>query len=168
MNWIYNLIFSKWNMTSQKDLILSWNTVAFAIEHLLPKLLYIESTEVLTVFVSMEELDMKLNRLDPGLLLHILFLELDIVCNLMWEMTANIFLLRWLVGSERWLLITRGCLSIFDGYLATDSGIAVRDLSVLRRLGSFNVFQYNHHSTVETSIPDNSYTPQQCWWTVRK
>lgn len=112
-------------MTSQKDLMLSWNTVVFAIEHLLPKLLYIESTEVLTVFVSMEELDMKLNRLDPGLLLHILFLELDIVCNLMWEMTANIFLLRWLVGSERWLLITRGCLSIFYGYLATDSGIAV-------------------------------------------
>lgn len=70
-------------MTSQKDLILSWNTVVFAIEHLLPKLLYIEFTEVLTVFVSMEELDMKLNRLDPGLLLHILFLELDIVCNLM-------------------------------------------------------------------------------------
>lgn len=70
-------------MTSQKDLILSWNTVVFAIEHFLPKLLYIESTEVLTVFVSMEELDMKLNRLDPGLLLHILFLELDIVCNLM-------------------------------------------------------------------------------------
>lgn len=73
-------------------------------------------------------------------------------------MTANIFLLRWLVGSDRLLLITRGCLSIFDGYLATDPGAAGRDLSVLQRLGSFNVFQYNHHSAVETSIPDNLYT----------
>lgn len=147
MNWIKPFLNEMWR--HRKILVLAWNMVVFN-----PYLqsntfflnyyisLYIVSTEVLTVFVSTEELDMKLNRLDPGLLLHILFLELDIVCNLIWEMTAIIFVLRWLVGSERWPLITRGwCLSIFEDHLATDSGIAGRDLSVLQCLCSFNVFQ---------------------------
>lgn len=112
----------------------------FVIEYFFFKLLYIEFIEVFIVFVFMEELDMKFNWFDLGFFFYIFFLELDIVCNLMWEMIVNIFLLCWLVGLEWWFLIILGCLFIFDGYLVIDLGIVVRDLFVLWCLGFFNVF----------------------------